>query len=75
MLFPPPGLPVILPAVVPRERCPVAILYPVSLDTIKAGLFFPALVRRLYLLTIWKAKQAYIFRPDRLGDLFQVTRL
>lgn len=48
---------------------------PVTLDTIKAGLLFPALVRCLYFLAVWKAEQAYIFRSDRLGDLFKVCRV
>ena len=65
MLFPRPRLaPVILPAVVPRD-----------LDTIKAGLFSPALVRCLYFLAVWKTKQTYIFRSYCLGDLFQVCRV
>lgn len=63
----------------PVYRCPVAILpvmvYPVTLDTIKAGLLSPALVRCLYLLAVWKAENTDIFRPDCLGDLFQVCRV
>ena len=49
--------------------------FPGCLDTIKAGLLFPALVRCLYFLAVWKAEQAYIFRSYCLGDLFQVRRV
>ena len=55
---------------VPRDPFPVMVCGIV--DTIKAGLMFPALIRRLYFFAVWKAKQAYIFRTDRLSDLFQV---
>ena len=57
-------------------QLPVVILYPVSLDAIKKrGYFSPALIRCLYFLSVWKAENTDIFRPDCLGDLFQVCRV
>ena len=43
------------PSPVPRDGVPR------DLDTIKAGLLFPALVRCLYLPPIWKAEHTNIF--------------
>ena len=73
MLSPRPGD--MFPPILPRYRLFARDGSPVTLDTIKAGLVFPALVRCLYFLAVWKAEHAYIFRPDCLGDLFQVCRV